>query len=180
MNINNFKNYFDCWLTTNLFLSPRFLPIICQHVSSKSKEIRRHICEFLDQVISKFLFKSLTCEFKLTTNHLISAATFLAYSFPWETCGNPAGGKSYFGISFAYIWDHRQSRRGWVMLTQTQELLRERWVELITFHQWISCAGILGFRWSFQRPSRCSTQCPGAKLSEGSSGIYEFAERFVS
>merc|ERR1719435_731034 len=31
--------------------SPRFLPIICQHVSSKSKEIRRHICEFLDQVL---------------------------------------------------------------------------------------------------------------------------------
>ena len=31
--------------------SPRFIPIICQHVNSKSKEIRRHICEYLDQLI---------------------------------------------------------------------------------------------------------------------------------
>ena len=50
----NIKNFINCplleyWLTSNL--SPRFLPIICQHVSSKSKEIRRHTCEFLDQVI---------------------------------------------------------------------------------------------------------------------------------
>jgi len=28
--------------------SPRFIPIICQQSSSKSKDIRRHICEFLD------------------------------------------------------------------------------------------------------------------------------------
>ena len=33
------------------------------------------------------------------------------------------------------------------------------------------CAGILGVCWSFQRSSRCSTQRPGAKLSEGSSGM---------
>ena len=31
--------------------SARFLPIICQNVTSKSKEIRRHICEFLDQLL---------------------------------------------------------------------------------------------------------------------------------
>ena len=31
--------------------SPRFLPIICQHVNSKSKEIRRYICEILDQLL---------------------------------------------------------------------------------------------------------------------------------
>merc|ERR1719334_2312494 len=31
--------------------SPRFIPIICGYVSSKSKEIRRHICEFLDQLL---------------------------------------------------------------------------------------------------------------------------------
>jgi len=35
----------------NNTFSPRFLPIICQHVSSKSKDIRRHICEFLDQIL---------------------------------------------------------------------------------------------------------------------------------
>merc|ERR1719270_2920025 len=28
--------------------SPRFIPIICQQSTSKSKDIRRHICEFLD------------------------------------------------------------------------------------------------------------------------------------
>ena len=28
--------------------SPRFIPIICGNSTSKSKEIRRHICEFLD------------------------------------------------------------------------------------------------------------------------------------
>ena len=28
--------------------SPRFIPIICSSSASKSKEIRRHICEFLD------------------------------------------------------------------------------------------------------------------------------------
>jgi len=31
--------------------STRFLPVICQSVASKSKEIRRHICEFLDQLL---------------------------------------------------------------------------------------------------------------------------------
>eukprot|EP00092_Neocalanus_flemingeri_P004447 GFUD01004782.1.p1 GENE.GFUD01004782.1~~GFUD01004782.1.p1 ORF type:complete len:1502 (+),score=448.94 GFUD01004782.1:193-4698(+) len=31
--------------------SPRFLPIICQHANSKSKEIRRHINEFLDVLL---------------------------------------------------------------------------------------------------------------------------------
>merc|ERR1719507_218167 len=39
--------------------SPRFLPIICQHVSSKSKEIRRHICEFLDQLLHSWPTHSL-------------------------------------------------------------------------------------------------------------------------
>ena len=39
--------------------SPRFLPIICQHVSSKSKEIRRHICEFLDQLLHSWPSHSL-------------------------------------------------------------------------------------------------------------------------
>merc|ERR1719350_2579998 len=38
-------------LIFNNTFSPRFIPIICQHVTSKSKEIRRHICEFLDQVL---------------------------------------------------------------------------------------------------------------------------------
>ena len=67
------------------------------------------------------------------------------------------------------------------MLTRMQELLQERWIfNWVFFHQRISFAGILGVRWSFQRSSRCFTQCPGAKLSEGSSGAncvdYEFAE----
>jgi len=39
--------------------SPRFLPIICQHVSSKSKEIRRHTCEFLDQLLHSWPTHSL-------------------------------------------------------------------------------------------------------------------------
>jgi len=38
-------------LIFNNTFSPRFIPIICQYVTSKSKEIRRHICEFLDQVL---------------------------------------------------------------------------------------------------------------------------------
>ncbi len=31
--------------------SPRFLPILCDNVSSKSREIRRHTMEFLDQLL---------------------------------------------------------------------------------------------------------------------------------
>ena len=31
--------------------SQRFLPIICSNISSKSKDIRRHCCEFLDQLL---------------------------------------------------------------------------------------------------------------------------------
>jgi len=38
-------------LIFNNTFSPRFIPIICGYVTSKSKEIRRHICEFLDQVL---------------------------------------------------------------------------------------------------------------------------------
>jgi len=38
-------------LIFNNTFSPRFIPIICQYVTSKSKDIRRHICEFLDQVL---------------------------------------------------------------------------------------------------------------------------------
>ena len=38
-------------LIFNNTFSPRFIPIICGFVTSKSKEIRRHICEFLDQVL---------------------------------------------------------------------------------------------------------------------------------
>jgi CLIP-associating protein 1/2 len=38
-------------MVLNNTFSPRFLPIICQHVSSKSKEIRRHICELLDLIL---------------------------------------------------------------------------------------------------------------------------------
>lgn len=38
-------------MVLNNTFSPRFLPIICQYVTSKSKEIRRHICEFLDLIL---------------------------------------------------------------------------------------------------------------------------------
>merc|ERR1719431_1881305 len=38
-------------LIFNNTFSPRFIPIICGYVTSKSKEIRRHICEFLDQLL---------------------------------------------------------------------------------------------------------------------------------
>ena len=31
--------------------SPRFIPIICGSSASKSKEIRRHVCEFLDTML---------------------------------------------------------------------------------------------------------------------------------
>ena len=31
--------------------SQRFLPIICSNISSKSRDIRRHCCEFLDQLL---------------------------------------------------------------------------------------------------------------------------------
>ncbi len=31
--------------------SARFLPVLCSNVSSKSREIRRHCCEFLDQLL---------------------------------------------------------------------------------------------------------------------------------
>ncbi len=31
--------------------SARFLPVICSNVTSKSREIRRHCCEFLDQLL---------------------------------------------------------------------------------------------------------------------------------
>ena len=31
--------------------SPRFLPIITSNVGSKSRDIRRHCCEFLDQLL---------------------------------------------------------------------------------------------------------------------------------
>ena len=32
-------------------ISPRFLPILCQQISSKSNIIRRHICELMDQLL---------------------------------------------------------------------------------------------------------------------------------
>jgi len=38
-------------MVLNNTFSPRFIPIICQHVTSKSKEIRRHTCELLDVVL---------------------------------------------------------------------------------------------------------------------------------
>jgi hypothetical protein len=31
--------------------SQKFLPIICSNIASKSREIRRHCCEFLDQLL---------------------------------------------------------------------------------------------------------------------------------
>ena len=31
--------------------SQRFVPIICNNINSKSRDIRRHCCEFLDQLL---------------------------------------------------------------------------------------------------------------------------------
>ncbi len=37
----------------------RFLPILTQNVTSKAKEIRRHCCEFLDQLLHTWPRQSL-------------------------------------------------------------------------------------------------------------------------
>ena len=39
--------------------SARFLPILTSNISSKSKDIRRHCCEFLDQLLHTWPTQSL-------------------------------------------------------------------------------------------------------------------------
>ena len=90
LNIKNFINWalLEYWLTSNL--SPRFLPIICQHVSSKSKEIRRHTCEFLDQVLSLIFIQISKYEFNFISNPFNLSCYIPGRLIPlrnmWQSC----------------------------------------------------------------------------------------------
>ena len=55
--------------------SQKFLPIICSNIASKSREIRRHCCEFLDQLLHTWPTQPLVriiCIFFLNPNLFFS------------------------------------------------------------------------------------------------------------
>ena len=64
--------------------SQRFLPIICSNISSKSRDIRRHCCEFLDQLLhtwptATLVRKYLILQFLINVSHVVEIMIRVIY-----------------------------------------------------------------------------------------------------